>query len=107
MNPPDFWELLLRGVAAGALGATALGVWRGPKGPSRIAGIVFCLTSIGYTLNSSEAVRAGLGALYWPSLLLSLGGAGTFWLFVRTLFEDQPITPRSLAFSALLIVIGL
>jgi len=107
MSPPDFWELLLRGVAVGALGAIAAGIWRSPNGPSRIAGILFCLTSIGYTLNSSEGVRMQLGPMFWPSLLLSLGGAGTFWLFVRALFEDQPITPATLAPTGALIVIGL
>lgn len=107
MGPPEFWELLLRGTAVGALAATALGLWRAHQGPARLAGIVFCLTSIGYALNSSAEVRMQLGPLFMPSLVLSLGGAGTFWLFVRTVFEDQKITWPTLAPAVVLLVIGL
>jgi AraC-like DNA-binding protein len=107
MGPPEFWELLLRGCAVGALAATALGLWRGGEGPARAAGIIFCLTSIGYALNSSEFVRMQLGPLFLPSMVLSLGGAGTFWLFVRTVFEDQKITWPTLAPAGVLLVIGL
>jgi AraC-like DNA-binding protein len=38
---------------------------------------------------------------------LALGGAGWFWLFVVTLFEDRPISPKTLAPGALLTAVGL
>jgi AraC-like DNA-binding protein len=38
---------------------------------------------------------------------MALGGAGWFWLFIVTLFEDQPISPLTLAPGALLTAVGL
>ncbi|HVY85076.1 MAG TPA: helix-turn-helix domain-containing protein [Caulobacterales bacterium] len=101
------WEMVLRGIAVGALLATAAGLWRGGTSPSqRVAGVLFCVSTAAYTLNSSGMLRVLLGPGDWPMLVLSLGGVGFFWLFMSTLFEDRPISPPYLAPPLALIVIG-
>ena len=101
-------ELVLRGIAIGAVAASAVAFFRSGAGVSvRIAGLLFCLSVMAYALNSSPLMRTSLGAWHLPVLMLSWGGAGYFWLFVLTLFEDRRISLRTLAPVALLVAIGL
>lgn len=109
MEPLQAWELVLRGIAIGALAAVGAGLWRAGNPSIRVAGALMLLSTAAYVLNSSSPIRAamgdGFGAI--PVHLLALGGAGWFWLFIVTLFEDQPISARTLAPGALLTALGL
>ncbi len=101
-------ELILRGVAIGALVATAAGLWRGGAGyPARLAGVMFSIAVIAYVLQSSAASRAALGPLAPLSHFLALGGGGLFWLFIVTLFGDRRVEPLTLAPFAFLTLLGL
>lgn len=100
-------ELLLRGAAIGALAATAVAFFRGGASLSvRIAGLLFCLSVIGYVFNSSPALREAGGLLIAPAWALSLAGGGYFWLFIYILFEDRRITWQSLIPAAVLTIVG-
>jgi AraC-like DNA-binding protein len=102
------FELVLRGIAIGALAASATGFVRGASNPSvRIAGALFCVSVIAYVLNSSPMLRGALGIYGAPATLLSLGGAGYFWLFIVTLFGDRRLTWELLVPAAIATVIGL
>jgi AraC-like DNA-binding protein len=107
----DVWlmtEVLLRGVAIGAIAASAVAFVRGGTSLSvRIAGLLFYASVIAYVLNSSPSFRAAMGVFSAPVTFLSLGGGGYFWLFVFILFEDRRITPLTLAPPALLTLVGL
>ncbi|MEQ1867219.1 MAG: AraC family transcriptional regulator, partial [Micropepsaceae bacterium] len=101
-------EFVLRGIAIGALAATGVALFRAGANPSiRIAGSLFILSTIAYVVNSSPVLRPMLGLYDAPFTLLSLGGGGYFWLFIITLFQDRPISLRTLAPAALLTVVGL
>ena len=101
-------ELILRGMAIGGLAATAVAFLRsGTSASVRIAGLLFCLSAVGYVLNSSPLIRASWSEWHLPILLLSWGGGGYFWLFVLTLFEDRRISALTLAPAAALTAIGI
>jgi AraC-like DNA-binding protein len=100
-------EMLLRGAAAGALAATAIGFTRsGPNLSMRIAGLAFCISVIAYVLNSSPALRDVMGLAIAPITFFSLGGGGYFWLFVVVLFEDRRLAPVLWAPAAFLTALG-
>jgi AraC-like DNA-binding protein len=106
-DTPLIAELVLRGAAIGALAATAVAFFRGGASLSvRVAGLLFCLSVIGYVVNSSPALRATGGMLIAPAWALSLAGGGYFWLFIYVLFEDRRITWLSLVPAAVLTVVG-
>jgi len=101
-------ELALRGAAAGMLAVTGLAFFREGAGRSvRISGGLFSFAVAAYALISSPVLGQALGVLQWPALVAALGGVGYCWLFVTTLFEDRPISWRSLAPAAALTLIGL
>jgi AraC-like DNA-binding protein len=101
------FELVLRGIAIGALGASAVGFVRGASNPSmRFAGALFCVSVIAYVLNSSPVLRIAIGPLEVPALLLSLGGAGYFWLFIVTLFGDRRLAWELFVPAAILTLVG-
>jgi AraC-like DNA-binding protein len=108
---PESWllfELVLRGAAIGAVGASAIAFFRGATSWSvRVTSLLFCLSVIGYVLNSSPAMREALGVWGWPVTFVSLGGGGYFWLFVYTLFEDRRVTALAVVPAAALTVLGL
>ncbi len=107
MEPVVIWELVMRGVALGALAAIAAGLWRSGIGAIRIAGILLTASAAAYVLNSSGLTRDALGFASIPVHLLALGGAGWFWLFIVTLFEDRPISPTTLVAGGILTAVGL
>lgn len=101
-------ELILRGVAIGALIAIAIGIGRvALNKPVGIATVMLCVAAIAHVLESSTVFRAQIGALYPLVNLFSLGVTGLLWLFVITLFEDRPVGLRTLAPVAGLIALGL
>lgn len=107
MEPVVIWELVLRGFAVGALAATTAGLWRSGNVAIRIAGLALTLSAAAYVFNSSALTRDVLGFASLPVHLLALGGAGWFWLFIVTLFEDRPISPPTLTPGAVLTAVGL
>jgi AraC-like DNA-binding protein/NADH:ubiquinone oxidoreductase subunit K len=101
-------DILSRGVAIGSIAAMGAGIWSGGAGRSaRIAGVVFCAGVIAYVINSSPQLAHAVGLALAPLHFMSLGGAGLFWLFIVTLFEDRPISPQTLLPWALLTMVGL
>jgi len=101
------WDLLLRGIAIGALAAMAAGLARGVAGASqRIAGVLFCLGGAAYAVNSSDALREAVGPWFLLIVLFASSGVGLFWLFLLTLFEDRPITAPMLVPPTVLALIA-
>lgn len=83
-------EVLLRGVAAGAMLATSAGMLGADRNnAARWAGALFCWSVAAFAVHSggpeTEAVSA-LAPLVW---FLSAGGAGYFWMFAASLFQDR------------------
>lgn len=102
------YELVLRGIAIGALISAAAGIWRAARGkPVGLAALMLCITTIGHVLESSPTLRAQSGAVYFAVNFLSLGATGFVWLFVVALFEDRRIGLKTLAPVAGLIALGL
>jgi AraC-like DNA-binding protein len=102
------YELILRGIAIGALIAAATGIWRVAQGKSiGPAGLLLCIAAIGHVLESSRAFSTHADQLYPIINFVSLGATGFLWLFVVALFEDRPLGLKTLAPVAGLIVLGL
>ncbi len=101
-------DLLLRGTATGAQLGLGIALARSANNRSlRIATLLFIIANAAFTLNGSAAVQQIFGPLQPGLWFLQIGSAGLFWLFVVTLFEDQPLTPLNLSPSASLIILGL
>ncbi len=108
MDGAESLELILRGLAVGALIATAVGLWRGGTGRSaRVAGVFFSLSVIAYALQSSALSRAAIGPSEPLVHFMALGGSGLFWLFIIALFDDRDVSPATLAPFAGLTLLGL
>lgn len=109
IEPVVIWELILRGVAIGALAAISAGLWRSGSAAIRIAGLMLTISAAAYVLNSHQLTRyaMGDGLTAIPVHFLALGGAGWFWMFIVTLFEDRAISPVSFGPGALLTIVGL
>jgi AraC-like DNA-binding protein len=107
LQPLQVWELVLRGAALGTLAATAAALWRSGIASIRIAGVLLTLSAASYVLNSSVMTREALGSAGVIVHFFAFGGAGFFWLFIVTLFEDRPISSLTLAPAALLTLVGL
>jgi AraC-like DNA-binding protein len=108
MDTAQTLELILRGIAIGALVATMAGLWRGGKGHSaRIAGVLLAISAIAYALQSSAISRAAIGPFEPVAHFAALGGSGLFWLFIVTLFDDREVSSLTLAPFAGLTLLGL
>ncbi len=102
------YELVLRGIAIGALVSATAGVWRVARGkPVALAALLLCIAAIGHVLESSRAFSAHGGAVYIAANVLSLGTTGFMWLFVVTLFDDRTMGAKTLAPVLGLIAVGL
>ncbi len=102
------YELVLRGVAIGALATAAVGFWRVSAGkPVGFSALMLGVSAIAHVLENSRAFSAQLGAGYAAVNLISLGATGFVWLFVVTLFSDRRIGPRTLAPVVGLVALGL
>src|SRR5262245_20250777 len=103
------WELILRGVAIGALAAIAAGLWRSGRAAIRGAALMLTISAAAHLLNSHPLTRMAMGdgLTAIPVHFLALGGAGWFWMFIVTLFEDRPISPVSFGPGVLLTIVGL
>lgn len=106
-DPIAVLDLFVRGIGAGAMAATSLGVWRsGVSRQARLATALLGLGVIAWLITESPALWGALGeARFLAALAFPL--AGFFWLFIVTVFEDRPVTPLMLAPAAGLLVLGL
>lgn len=101
-------ETLLRGLALGGLIMTANGFGRSTASYAvRVGGVLFCASVAAYVVNSSMALRSVVGGAQPAFHILSVGGVGAFWLLVRALFEDRPLSLASFIPFAGLTVLGL
>ncbi len=97
----------VRGIAAGAMAATSMGVWRsGVSMRARIATVLLGFSTIAWLVTESWTLWAALGHLNVLAAIAYPVG-GVFWLFIATLFEDRPVTPLTLLPAAALLVLGL
>lgn len=93
MNSLQILELLLRGVAIGAMLCTALAlVGARPLIPARWTGALFAVASAAFTLNSGGPETRLMTPIIFPIWLLSTGGTAYFWMFGMALFEDSRFT---------------
>jgi AraC-like DNA-binding protein len=98
------YEMLLRGVAIGALTATIIGWQRGGVSrDARIAGLLFLFSVIGFALNDAPALRDA-GGNSRLATLLAVTGPATLWALCMVLFEDRrmglPILAPAIAIVA-------
>lgn len=101
-------ELLLRGLAVGAVLATGVGLLRSPgAGAARWTGAIFCLSVAAFGLNSGGAETRALHHVAGVIWLLSIAGTAWFWLFAVTLFEDRPVTWSRVTPVAIMMIVGL
>lgn len=102
------WDLFLRGIAVGCLLATGAALARaGATVHARLSGVLFALSTAAYAVNSSDALRALMSPVLPIVWVLSVMGAGLFWLFLIVLFEDRRIEPLTLAPPAAQLLLGL
>lgn len=93
MNTLQTLEVLLRGIAVGAMLCTALALIRGrPLIPARWTGALFALAAAAFTLHSGGPETRVVMPIIVPIWLLSLGGTAYFWMFAMALFEDSRFT---------------
>lgn len=101
-------ELMARGVAIGATATLGAGLLASRAGQSvRVAAALFSASVIAYAINSSPILVHAVGWLEPPIHFMALAGAGLFWMFIVTLFEDRPLSWVLFAPWALLTVVGL
>jgi len=94
-------ELLLRGLAVGALFATAFGMLRSPVNRNaKIATTIFCVATAGYALDAYGVARQVLGQAHQICWLLDAGVPACVWLMIMVVFEDRKVTPLLLAPAA-------
>jgi AraC-like DNA-binding protein len=100
-------EILIRGLAAGILLATSVGILRTERpAPAHWAGTLFALSAAAFAVHSGGAETQALGPLLAPVWFLSAGGIGYFWLFGTTLFNDKRFTWTSFAPIVVLTVVA-
>jgi AraC-like DNA-binding protein len=101
-------ELLLRGAAVGGFVGLAITIARGGFARARWTGMLFCLAAASHALTQLPALAPAFGLAWAPIWLLSVSGAGLFWVFAIELFEDRPrFELQRLAPAAVLAAIGL
>lgn len=101
-------EVLLRGLAVGAVLAVGVGLLRsGPVGPARWVGAIFCLSVAAFAVHSGGAETRALNLIEGPIWLLSIAGTAWFWLFAVTLFEDRPVTWERMTPVGVMMAVGL
>jgi AraC-like DNA-binding protein len=69
--------------------------------------VLFCVSAFGYAFNEHGPTRVLIGPFSGPLWLMSVAAVGSFWLFVRTLFEDRLPDDGAFAIPALLTATGL
>lgn len=98
---------LTSGIAAGAMLAVALVLWRSALAAAvRFTALGFGLSIAAWLITESNALNAALGPAHVVVLLIAYPVSGLFWLFIRVVFDDRPITPLDLAPPVLLLLSG-
>jgi AraC-like DNA-binding protein len=106
-DPVLILDLFIRGAAAGVMAALALSVGRSRVSlQARMVTAAMALSTIAWLVTESRPLSGALGD---TRLLVALSYpvGGLFWLFILTVFEDQPVRPVMLAPTAFLMVTGL
>jgi AraC-like DNA-binding protein len=102
LSPPTTPELLLRGLAVGAMLATVVGMWRMPVSRNaKLATTIFFTAVSGYVLDAYGRAIMVVGLGYPVCWLLDAGIAGYVWMMILVVFEDRKVTPLLLAPAAL------
>jgi AraC-like DNA-binding protein len=93
-------------MGVGALVVTAFAVWRSNT-PGRIRWplLLLAISLVGWMITEAEPLWAALGHSY-ILLIVAFPPAAFFWLFVRAVFEERPVTARSLVPAAILLLSG-
>lgn len=108
MTDGQIIDLLLRGTAVGAQLGLGLALARSAGNNGlRLATLLFIASNISFTLNGSPPLARAFGPVQLPLWLIQIGGAGFFWLFAVTLFEDRRLGWTGAVPPVLLIVIGI
>lgn len=108
MEPLQALDLLFRGMAIGAQLGLGIALARGAaQYDLRIATLLFIVSNICFTINGSPPLQPIMAPVEFVLWLVQIGGAGYFWLFAVTLFEDRRLTPASSVPAAALTLIGL
>jgi AraC-like DNA-binding protein len=107
MNSLQTLEVLLRGIAVGAMFCTALGLMRGrPLIPARWTGALFAVAAAAFTLHSGGPETRAVMPIIFPIWVLSLGGTAYFWMFGMALFEDSRFTLDRWIPAAVMTIVG-
>jgi AraC-like DNA-binding protein len=97
-HPALIIEMMLRGLAVGALLATGLGMLRSPvSGNAKLATTIFCIAVGGYVLDAYGRARMFLGPGYQVCWFLDAGVPAYVWMMILVVFEDRKVTPLLLA----------
>ena len=103
-------ELLVRGLAMGAMLAAGVAMLRGgPLNDARWSGALFCLATAGFVAHTSATIPELIGPLRHLAWLLSAGGTSYSWLFGMALFAGErlrPIHAVPIAVMTAIVVIG-
>jgi AraC-like DNA-binding protein len=106
--PWQILDLLLRGLAIGAQLGLCIALFRSADNVAmRFATLLFVVSNLCFTIDGSRPLALLFGPAQPVLWLIQIGGAGYFWLFAVTLFEDHRLTARSLSPSGALTLIGL
>jgi AraC-like DNA-binding protein len=105
-DPVAVLDPFVRGIAAGAMAATSLGVWRSRVSPqARLVTLALGISTIAWLITESSTLWSGLrNAAILIALAYPVGGL--FWLFIVTVFEDRPVRPMMLAPPVVLLLLG-
>lgn len=108
MEPLQALDLLLRGMAVGAQLGVGIALARGAEDRDlRIATLLFIVSNVCFTINGSPPMRPIVEPVQFLLWIAQIGGAGYFWLFAVTLFEDRRLTLASSVPAVALTLIGL
>jgi AraC-like DNA-binding protein len=106
-GPTILLDPFVRGIAVGALLVVAFTVWRSRVGrDARLASTFVGVSVAAWIITESAPLWDAFGHAY-ILVLLAYPVSGLFWLFIRVVFEDRPITPLGLAPAAAILVIGI
>jgi AraC-like DNA-binding protein len=108
MNSGSFiLEVLLRGLAIGALVTLATGLWRRGVGANvRCGALLTCLGVAGYAIAMNRQLCQALGPAHIVAIGLSFAVSAYVWLFVVVVFDDQPVGARTLTPAAMMTALG-
>ncbi len=101
------FDVFVRGAGSGALVVMAVSLLSsGLARHARIASALACLSIIAWLICEDSPLRHAVGPP-WPLDAMSLAVGGMFWLMVRALFEDRPLTawhwlPPAILFASII-----